>query len=79
MDINLAGAKARLSELVERAAAGESICITRRGKRIAQITAVDTPRKPVDVSRLQALTDKMPLQTESAGDFIRRMRDTNRY
>ena len=42
--VNLADAKARLSELVERAAAGEAVCITRRGKAVAQITAVDTPR-----------------------------------
>ena len=77
--VNLADAKARLSELVERAAAGEPICITRRGKPIAQITAVDVPRKPIDLALLRALTDKMPLQTEPAADFVRRMRDTDRY
>ena len=43
--VNLADAKAHLSELVERAAAGEAVCITRRGKAVAQITAIDTPAK----------------------------------
>ncbi|HXO90041.1 MAG TPA: type II toxin-antitoxin system prevent-host-death family antitoxin, partial [Stellaceae bacterium] len=73
--VSLANAKAHLSELVERAAAGEAVCITRRGRAVAQITAVDTPRKRIDVAALQAITDAMPVQTETARDFIRRMRD----
>jgi prevent-host-death family protein len=77
--VNLAQAKAHLSELVERAAAGEPVCITRRGKPVAQITAAATPRKPIDIAALRAQTDRMPLQPESAGDFIRRMRDEDRY
>jgi prevent-host-death family protein len=77
--VSLANAKARLSELVERAAAGEPVCITRRGKPVAQITAVDSPRKSIDIAALQATTDTMPVQTETARDFIRRMRDENRY
>jgi prevent-host-death family protein len=77
--VNLAEAKARLSELVERAAAGDTVRITRRGKPVAQITAVQKPRKPVDLSELRALTASMPMQRESAGDFVRRMRDEDRY
>ena len=50
--VSLADAKARLSELVERAAAGEVVCITRRGKPVAQITAVDSPRKRIDIAAL---------------------------
>jgi prevent-host-death family protein len=77
--VSLADAKARLSELVERAAAGEAVCITRRGKPVAQITAVDAPRKRIDVAALRAMTDAMPVQRETARDFIRRMRDEDRY
>jgi prevent-host-death family protein len=77
--VSLANAKAHLSELVERAAAGEAVCITRRGKAVAQITAVDAPRKRIDMAALQAMTDAMPVQTETARDFIRRMRDEDRY
>jgi prevent-host-death family protein len=77
--VSLANAKARLSELVERAAAGEAVCITRRGKPVAQIIAIDSPRKSSDIAALQAMTDTMPIQTETARDFIRRMRDEDRY
>ena len=77
--VSLADAKAHLSELVERAAGGEAVCITRRGKPVAQITAVDGPRKRIDLAALRAMTDAMPLQAETARDFIRRMRDEDRY
>ena len=77
--VNLADAKAHLSELVERAAAGEAVCITRRGKPVAQITAVDTPRKRIDPATLQVMTDAMPVQLQTARDFIRRMRDDDRF
>jgi prevent-host-death family protein len=72
--VNLADAKAHLSELVERAAAGDPVCITRRGKVVAQITAVDVPRKRIDLSALRAISDAMPAQPETARDFVRRMR-----
>ena len=77
--VNLADAKARLSELVERAASGETVQITRRGKPVAQITSIKTPRKPIDFAALRALTDSMPMQKESAGEFVRKMRDSERY
>jgi prevent-host-death family protein len=77
--VGLANAKAHLSELVERAAAGGAVCITRRGKTVAQITAVDTPRKRINLAALQAMTDAMPVQIETARDFIRRMREEDRY
>jgi prevent-host-death family protein len=77
--VSIAEAKAHLSELVDRAVAGEPVQITRRGKPIAQIIAVPTPREPIDIEALKAMTDKMPMQTESAGDFVRRMRDEDRY
>ncbi len=77
--VTLADAKARLSELVERAASGERVSITRRGKPVVQITAIETPRKPVDLGRLRALTEAMKPQPETSADFIRRMRDEDRY
>ncbi len=78
-NVNLAEAKAHLSELVERAAAGDTVCIVRRGKPVAQITAVDTPRKPVDLGALRALTAAMSLQDEPARESVRSMRDGERY
>jgi prevent-host-death family protein len=77
--VNLADAKARLSELVERAEAGETVRITRRGKPVAQLTSVKKARKPIDFEALRKLTDSMPRQKTSAGDFMRKMRDAERY
>lgn len=79
--INLAEAKARLSEILDRVELGESIEITRRGKPAARIVPVEPKRewKRVDVSALRKLHEAMPYQAESAGDLIRRMRDEARY
>ncbi len=77
--VSLAEAKARLSELVARAAEGETVQITKRGKPVAQITPIQKPRKPIDVELLRSVSKKSPKQEESAGDFVRRMRDDNRY
>ena len=77
--ISVADAKAHLSEVVERAEGGEPVRITRRGKPVAQITAVATPRQRVDPAALRAVVDRMPSQKESARDAVRRMRDAGRY
>jgi prevent-host-death family protein len=77
--VNLVHAKAHLSELVARAAAGEPVCITRRGRPVAQLTPIDVRRKRIDASALEAITETMPIQPESAGEFVRRMRNNERY
>lgn len=79
--INLADAKARLSEIVDRVEAGESIEIVRRGKPAARLIPPEPQRewKPIDIAMLEALDKKMPMQKESAGEFVRRMRDDARY
>lgn len=77
--VSLAEAKARLSELSELAAGGEEVVITKRGKPMVRLPKVEPPRKPVDHQRLRRLTAQMPVQTEEAGDFIRRLRDGARY
>lgn len=78
-NVNLAEAKAHLSELVERAAAGDTVCIVRRGKPVAQLTPIGFPRKPIDLGALRMLTKSMPRQEEPARKFVRRMRDEERY
>ena len=77
--VSIADAKAHLSELVERAAGGETVHITRRGKPVAQIVAAKAPRKRIDIAALRTMVEKMPMQAEPAGEFIRRMRDEARY
>ncbi|TIP29113.1 MAG: type II toxin-antitoxin system Phd/YefM family antitoxin [Mesorhizobium sp.] len=77
--INLADAKAHLSELVDRVEAGDTIDITRRGKPVARLTAVARPRRRIDATLLQSLTATMPPQAERSADLVRSMRDGDRY
>jgi prevent-host-death family protein len=77
--INLADAKAHLSELIDRVEAGDSIDITRRGKPVARLTAVARPRMRVDAFLLRVLTASMPPQADGAADLVRSMRDGDRY
>lgn len=77
--INLAEAKAHLSELIDRVEAGDSIDITRRGKPVARLSAAAMPRKRIDSALLQSLTAVMPPQSRSAADVVRSMRDGDRY
>jgi len=75
--ISLASAKARLSELAERAAAGESILITKRGKAVVRLSHAAPAKKPIDVRALQAVTDAQGRASDQ--DFIRCFRDDARY
>jgi prevent-host-death family protein len=77
--VNVAEAKAHFSALVERAEAGEEIAITKRGKLVARLVPAKPPRKPIDWEGLRKLRESMPVQKESGGDFVRRMRDEDRY
>jgi prevent-host-death family protein len=76
---NIADAKARLSELIEQAESGEVIQIMRRGKPDAQLTAIVKKREPVDLEMLRKLRASLPFDDEPAGEFVRRMRDEDRY
>jgi prevent-host-death family protein len=74
--VNLADAKTHLSELVTRASQGEAIEIVRRGKTVARLLPPETPRKSFDWEALDRLTRNMTPQKESAGDFMRKLRDS---
>ena len=77
--INLAEAKAHFSALVDRAEAGETVEILRRGKLVARLVPPERVLKKVNFDALKALTDGMTPQNQSAGEFIREMRDSDRY
>ena len=78
--VNLSDAKARLSELVERAEAGEDVTILRRGRAVARITSVERPRQPLDIEALRALTSKMKSYLDPDGlSFVERNRQDDRY
>lgn len=76
---SLAEAKAHLSALVELAEAGETVEITRRGKLVACVTPPEKELKPIDVEALRRLAARLPIQKQGAGEFVRNMRDSERY
>lgn len=77
--VSVAEAKTQLSSLVELAADGTSVRITRRGKPVAQITPLTAPRKRIDAATLRALVASMPPLKKPARDVVRQMRDDDRY
>ncbi len=76
---NLSDADKSLSALVDRTEAGETIDILRDGRLVAKLVPVEKTRKPIDVEAMLSAAREMPFQTQSAGDFIREMRDSDRY
>jgi len=72
--VSIAEAKAHLSELIDQARAGEDIEITRRGEPVATIRPAERSFEKTDLGWL-----KEAMQQEAAADFIRRMRDDERY
>jgi prevent-host-death family protein len=78
-EVTVAEAKAHLSELIERAARGEPVRITRRGKPVARLTGVERHVKPIDLNALRALTMSQPFQSEPARSWLRSVRDEARY
>ena len=73
----LAEAKAQLSRLINLVEAGEEVTITRRGRAVVKLVPSDSPlpRMPSLAEHRAGLTP----QAEPAGDFIRKLRETDRY
>jgi len=77
---SLADARAHWPELVAKIEAGEEVEIIRDGMTVARV--VPQPARKtgkIDVEALRRLTAGQTMQTESAGEFIRKMRDEARY
>lgn len=71
--VDLAQAKAHLSELVSKAEGGEETIITRRGQPVAKLVPVVTPKKA-----LRSLSDfraTLPKARKSTAELIRELRD----
>jgi prevent-host-death family protein len=76
--VNLAQAKAHLSELLDKVEAGEEVVITRHGRAVAQVVPTNRPRKPLPLEELAKFRATMlPLRRPSA-DLMREMRDEGR-
>ncbi|MCY3731987.1 MAG: type II toxin-antitoxin system prevent-host-death family antitoxin [Rhodospirillaceae bacterium] len=76
--VNLAQAKARLSELLDKVEAGHEVVITRRGKPVAHLSPVIGPRKPLPLSELAVFRASMPALRRPAGELLREARDEGR-
>ncbi len=73
--VNLAQAKARLSELLDKVEAGQDILITRRGKAVAHLSAAIQPKKPLPLQDLAEFRARMPKLRRPAAELLREMRD----
>ena len=71
--VSVAEAKSHLSELLDRGAAGEEVVITRRGKAIARLSAVESAREPLE--SLADLRSSLPRVTKRSADVVRELRD----
>lgn len=74
--VTLVEAQAQLIRLIELVAAGEEVMITRDGQAVVKMV---TPTHPPTMPGLADFRAAQPEQHESAGDFLRRLRETDRY
>ena len=75
LTVNLAHAKAHLSDLLDKVEAGEEVVITRHGKPVAHMRQAVPPKKPIDFEALAALRAKLPPWSEDSAILVRKMRD----
>lgn len=73
----LAEAKAQLSRLISLVEAGEEVTITKRGRAVVKIVPSEPAREPMP--SLAEHRAQITLQTESAGEFMRQLRESDRY
>jgi prevent-host-death family protein len=77
LTINLAHAKAHLSELLDKVEAGEEVVITRHGRAAARLNGVSRPKRPLVqmLDDLAAFRATLPPRQESSAEVLRQMRD----
>ena len=71
--VNLAQAKATLSELLDRVEGGEVVVITRHGHPVAHLHAVAVPKRPIRA--MAAFRARMPRWRAPSATLLRQMRD----
>lgn len=77
MNVSVAQAKAKLSELLKRVEQGEDVTITRRGKPVAVLSQAAKVYQPLP-SRAE-FRASMKRTGPSVVEELRRMRDESRY
>lgn len=78
LTVNLAQAKAHLSELLDKVEAGEEVMITRYGRAIAHVRAATSAKQPLPLDELAALRASLPPLDRPSADILREARDEER-
>ncbi len=73
--VNLAQAKTRSSELLDKVEAGQEVLITRRGKAVAHLSPAVRPRRPLPLPELAEFRATMPRLRRPTYELLREMRD----
>ena len=73
--VNLAQAKARFSELLDKVESGEVVVINRRGKAVARLSPAVRHKKPLPLRELAAFRASMPRLRRPAAELLREARD----
>lgn len=73
--VNLARAKARLSELLDKVEEGQDVVITRRGRAVAHLSPAVCPQKPLPLRELAGFRAAMPQLRRPAAELLREIRD----
>ena len=73
--VNLARAKARLSELLDKVEEGQEVVITRRGRAVAHLSPAARPQKPLPLGELARFRATMPRLRRPAAELLREIRD----
>jgi len=76
-EINIKEARSRFTAIVESAAKGEDIIITRRGKPIARLTRIND--KPMPLARLKEFRTRIGVKGIPLSDTVVRLREEERY
>jgi prevent-host-death family protein len=79
LTVNLAHAKAHLSEQIDKIENGEEVVITRRGRPAARLGPIEPPKQPIDFKALEEFRKTQPPWPKSSAELIREMRDDDRY
>ena len=76
--VNLAQAKAHLSELLDKVEAGEDVVITRHGRPVAHMRSAAPKKQPLRLDDLAKFRSAMPRLKRPSAALLREMRDESR-
>jgi prevent-host-death family protein len=77
--INAREARAQISRLLDAVEAGEEIIIQRNGKPIARLAPIDAPETSAHFPDRRAFRKQFPASRKDSGDFVRELRDDERF